>query len=207
MEIKRSILLKHYEQATIEQLALEYKQKGYEVFPEYAVKQHRFDLVVKKGDDVIVFEIKTGAWKQERRKEIQQLRNFAVHELGAKFKLILVNLPKEPEIEIEGLEGVFPDLLAEHFVDEFSRFATHFWVDEITDIKFDELHIRQSEYEMKGTGIVTLGLQFGSDSDYKQDDGLRWNESFTFHFDLLMDNNLEMKDVRNLELELPSELE
>lgn len=207
MEIKKSILLKHYEQATIEQLASEYKQKGFEVFQDYQAKRHRFDLVVKKGKDVIVFEIKAGSWERDRRKEVQQLRNIAVHELGAKFKLLLVNLPKEPEIEIEGLESLFPDLLAEQFIDEFSQLATHFWVDEISDIEFDELHISKSEYAMKGTAIVTLGLQFGSDRDYKEGDGLRWTESFAFSFDLVVDDSLSIKEIRNLELEPPSESE
>jgi hypothetical protein len=205
VEIEKRILLKHFEQATLEQLAFEYRQKGYEVFQEHQIKNYRFDLVAKKDNETIVFEIKAGSWVTEKRQEVQQLRNFAVHELGAKFKLILVSLPKEPEIEIEDLEAIFPDVLAEQFLDEFSRMATHFWVDEVSDLKFDELHIKKSNLDIKGSGTVTVGLQYGSDSDYKEDNGLRWAESFQFEFHLLLDRNLEIKEIYKLEIDISEE--
>lgn len=207
MEIQERILIKHYEQATLEQLMSDYRQRGYEVFPEHQVDKFRFDLVAKKGDETIVFEIKAGEWVTDKRQAVQQLRNFAVHKLGAKFKIVLVNLPKEPEIEIEDLESLFPDVLAEHFVDEFSRMATHFWVDEVSDIKFTELHVRKSELEIKGSGIVSVGFQYGSDSDYKEDNGLRWTDSFDFDFHLLLDKELDIKEIYELEIGIPQEPE
>lgn len=207
MEIEKAILLKHYEQATLEQLAFQYRQKGYEVSQEKKIENHRFDLVAKKGAETIVFEIKGGSWVTDKRQAVQQLRNFAIHKLGAKFKLVLVRLPKEPEIEIEGLEAIFPDLLEENFRDEFSRLATHFWVDEISDVKFDELHIKKTEYDIKGNGTVTVGLQYGSDRDYKDDNGSRWTESFQFDFHLLLDENLEIQEIYELEINIPQESE
>jgi hypothetical protein len=207
VEIEKRILLKHYEQATLEQLASEYRLKGYEVFQEKEIENHRFDLVAKKGDETIIFEIKAGSWIADKRQAVQQLRNFAVHKLGAKFKLVLVSLPKEPEIEIEGLEAIFSGLLAEHFINEFSRLATHFFVDEVSDIKFDELYIKKTEYDIKGSGTVAVGLQYGSDSDYKNDDGLRWTESFQFDFHLLLDENLEVKEIYELEINMSPEPE
>jgi hypothetical protein len=203
VEIEKGILLKYFEQAALEQLASEYKEKGYEVFQEHQIEDQRFHLVAKKDNETIVFEIKVGSWASDKRQEVQQLRNFAVHELGAKFKLVLVSLPNEPEIEIEDLEAMLPDFLAEQFIDEFSRLATHFWVDEVSEITFDELHIRKSEVEMKGSGTVSLGLQYGSDSDYKEDNGLRWSESFAFNFHLLLDRNLEIKEIYELVVDIP----
>lgn len=200
MEIEKSILLRYYEQATIEQLASEYKQKGYEVFNNYQSKQYHFDLVAQKDDDLIVFEIKAGLWEKDRRKEVQQLRNFAIHELGAKFKLVLVSLPEEPEIQIEELEAKFSDLLADQFIDELSKMATHFWVDAVSDIKFDELSIRKSELEIKGIGTISVEFQYGSDSDYEEDNGMRWTDSFEFDFHLLLDRDLEIKEVYELKI-------
>ena len=112
MEINKNIFLKHLEQAAIEQLALKYEQEGFDVTSNYQIKEQHLDLVVKKGDEIIAFEIKAGTWDTEKQRAVHRLRNLAVHELGAKFKLIFVNLPEEPEIEIEGLEEVFQELLA-----------------------------------------------------------------------------------------------
>ncbi len=207
MEIQEGILIKHYVKAALEQLTSEYMQKGYDVFLEHQVDKFHFDLVAKKGDETIVFEIKVGEWVTSKRQAVQQLRNFAVHRLGAKFKLVLVNLPREPEIEIEDLECILPDVLAEHFLDEFSRMATHFWIDEVSDITFTELHVKKTELEIKGSGIVSVGFQYGSDFDYKEDNGLRWTDSFDFDFHLLLDRELNIKEVYELEIDIPQEPE
>ncbi len=202
MEIKKSILLKYYKQAAIEQLTFEYKQKGYEVFQEYQSNRYRFDLVAKKDDELIVFEIKAGLWEKDKRQAVQQLRNIAVYELGAKFKLVFVTLPKEPKIKIEDLEAMFPDFLAEQFINEFSEMAAHFWVDEVSDIKFDEIYVRKAELEVKGSGTISVGFQYGSDNHYKKDNGVRWTDSFEFDFHLLLDRNLDVKEIYELEIDI-----
>lgn len=207
MEIQERILKKHYEQATLEQLQFDYRQKGYEVLTDYQVDKFHFDLVAKKDNDIIVFEIKVGQWKTSKRQQVQQLRNYAVHKLGANFKLVLVNLPKETEIEIEDLESKFPNVLADYFIDEFSHMATHFWVDEVSDIDFAELQVQKSKVEIKGSGIVTVSFQFGSDSDYRKDNGLRWTDSFDFDFHLLLDRDLEIDEICELEIDIPHEPE
>jgi hypothetical protein len=207
MEINKGILQKYLEQATIEQLESEYIKKGYEVFREHKIKDRHLDLMARKDKDIIVFEIKSGTWTDARREVAQQLRNFAVHELGANYKLVLVNLPKEADVVVDGLDAIFPDLLADEFIDEFSRLATHFIVDEVSDINFDELFIRKSEIEIKGSAIVSLELQYGSNSDVREGDGLGWTESFSFDFHLLLNENLDVKEVLSLELDSPEDLE
>jgi hypothetical protein len=207
VEIQERILIKYYEQATIEQLMFDYRQNGYEVFPNHQIDKFCFDLVAKKDDETIVFELKAGEWISDKRLAIQQLRNFALHKMGAKFKLVLVNLPKEPELEIEDIESKFPDVLADHFINEFYRMATHFQVDDVSDINFTEVHVRKSELEIKGSGIVSVNFQYGSDSDYKEDNGLRWSDSFDFVFHLLLNKDLDIKEIYELEIDIPQDPE
>jgi hypothetical protein len=124
--------------------------------------------MVRREDKVIVFEIKVGEWTDEKRALVRRMRNEAVHRLGAGFKLVLVNLPKEPDIVVENLEFTLSELLEEHFVNEFSSLATHHWIDEVTDIEFEELSIRERELEAAGSAMVTLRLQYGSVSDIRR---------------------------------------
>lgn len=201
MEIRKNILLKYIEQAAIEQIATEYQQQGYEIKPTF--QDFGADLIVQKGEEIIVVEIKAGRWDDKRRQAVKELRNRAVHELGAKFNLVFVNLPQEPEIEVEGLEGLFFELLPEQLVDEFSKLATHFWPNEISDISFESISVQKDGIDIAGNGIITLGLQYGSDSDYKHDDGLRFIEAYPFHFYLALDHNLEIKEVYEIEVDLP----
>ncbi len=205
MEIQPKIFLKYAEKAAIEQLAVEYKSLGFEITTDQMIGDFQADLVAKRGDEIIVFEIKAGKWSRNRRQIVQQIRNFAVHNLGAKFKLVMVNLPKESEIVVEDLETVFFELLPEQFINEFSRLATHFWLDEISDISISNIFIRKSEYDIKGSAFLSLGLQFGSDRDFKRGDGVRTSESFPFHFHILFDKNFEVKEIYELELDTPED--
>src|SRR5258708_6693420 len=182
MKIRREIFLKYLTEAATEQLTTDYRQQGYRVMSEAKGKNIRADLVMQKGQEVIVLEIKVGEWTERKRHVVSRIRNKAVRELGAKFKLVLVNLPEEPEIEIENLESLFEDLLPDRFINEFNKLGTHFWISEISDINIENLAVHVADIKAKGSAIVTLGLQYGSDIDFEQDDGLRWQESFPFHF-------------------------
>jgi len=205
MEIQTNIFLKHVEKAAIEQLSLEYKKLGFEITTEKLVGDYQAGIVAKRGDEIIVFEIKAGRWSRNRRQEVQQIRNFAVHNLGAKFKLVIVNLPEESEIVVEDLESVFFELLPEQFIDEFSRMATHFWLDEISDISISNIFIRKDEFDIKGSASLSISLQYGSDRDFKRGDGIRTSEFFPFHFHILFDRNFEVKEIYLLELDTPED--
>ncbi len=207
MDIRKDILLKHLEQAAIEQIETDYQNQGYEVMREPRNKPYDIgaDLIAKRGDEIIVFEVKAGKWENQKRSDVKLIRNKAVHELGARFNIVFVNLPDEPEIEIEGLEQLFFELLPEELVDEFSMLATHFWIDEVSDISIENIGITKSEIEVVGTGIVGLGLQSGSDGDYRRGDGLRFTESYPFHFHISLHRNLELKEVHEIYLDAPDE--
>ncbi len=200
MEIRKDILLKYLEQAAIEQIATEYKEKGFEVTKP--TLDFGADLIAKKGNETIVFQIKAGKWDSRKRQDVKATRNRAVHELGAKFNVVFVNLPEEPEIEVEELEILFLELLPEHLLDEFSRLATHFWAEDVSDISFESIIVKKESIDIKGTGIITLDLQYGSDSDYKEGDGLRFTQSHPFHFYLALDHKLKVKEVYEVELDL-----
>lgn len=206
MEIRRDILLRHLAQAAIEQLSTDYALKGYEVVIGPEVDKG-VDLLVRKGRDIIGFDLKVGEWNSHQRQEAREVRNRLVHELGAKYKLVLVNAPDEPDIVVDELESLFLELLPEHFVDQFSQLATHYWIDEITDFIFEKLWIRPADIEAQGVGTVTLGLQYGSDSDFDRGDGTRFSEAFPFYFHILLDRDIKVKELYELELDAPEDIE
>jgi hypothetical protein len=201
MDIQRDIFLRHATEATIEQITSEYQQKGYKVINDPDVDGVQADLMAVKERDVIVFEVKAGEWSEEKRQAVKQMRNKAVHNLGAKFKVVLVNLPKTPDIYVEGLESLFTELLPERYADAFAQLATHVAIEEVADIEITDLSAKSNEIEVRGTASVTLNLQYGSNDDVENDVGLRVAESMPLYFHVLLDNNLQPKEVRELELE------
>lgn len=202
MDIKKSILLKYMAKAATEQIASEYQARGYEVIDESKMPDIGADLIVKNDKETIVFEVKSGDWNDEKRQAVKNIRNRALHELGAKFKLVLVNVPAQPSIEIEGLEYIFFDLLPEYCADELSSLATHTWIDEISDIEIEMLDIQKDEMEVQGTAVVSFGLQYGSDGDFDRGNGIRTSGSFPLHFHVLLDRDLHVKTVHSLELDI-----
>lgn len=203
MEIQKEIMQKFLEQAAIEQLSLEYQKKGFEISREAG--DFRADLIVRKGDEIIVFEIKAGKWDKDKRLTVRALRNWAVHELGAKFNIVFANLPEESTIEVEGLEALLFDLLPEYLVDEFSNIASQFWSEEVSDLSFESISVQKNIIEIIGTGMISLGFQYGSDSDYRNGDGLRFSESYPFNFHIALDHNLQIAEVFEIGVDLPDD--
>lgn len=202
MEIDKKILAKYYGKAVLEQLINEYTVKGYQVIKKYSYKHFIFDLMVKDANEIIIFEIKIGRWSKHGSKHIQMLRNIAVHDLGAKFKLIFVNIPQEPDIYIENLDSFLCELLAEECVNDLSQLSSNFRVEEVTDIEIEKFYLENDSYEIKGSGTACIELQYGSDLDNNNDNGLRWTDSNQFNFHIQITKDFSLEEVFELEIDI-----
>jgi len=203
VEIDRNILMKYARLAAIDQLKAEYRQKGYRVASPTKAREFGADLVVRKAGETIAITVKAEEWSQDRLRAFIRNRNKAVHELGASFRLVLVSLPEETDIIIEDLDSILAELLPERFNDVFDKLATHYWIEEITDAKYALLHVERADITAQGTATVTLGLQYGSDGDYRRGQGVRFTESFPFHFHIVLHRDFSLKEVKALDLAVP----
>lgn len=201
MKIRDEILRKHLVQAAIEQISSEYDSKGYAVKNNIKIDGLFIDLLVENEKEKIIFEFKSGLWDNEKREIVKSLRNKVVHELNAQFKLILVNLPEKNEIEVEGFEELLFEKLPEYFVDELSQLSTHTSLEEIADLNYSYVLINEEGINLVGNAIMSLELQFGSNSDLKRDDGFISYESMYFSFNVELTNDLAFKDFNSLELD------
>ena len=57
MQIEKKYLLPYYEKAAIEQVAEQYKSKGYYVKKEARIGNYRVDLLAEKDEEKIVIEV------------------------------------------------------------------------------------------------------------------------------------------------------
>lgn len=200
MEIREHILLKHLTEAAIEQISSEYQENGYEMKKEDDLGESVADLTARKGDKLIVFEFKSTKWNAAKMDSIRKLRNYAVHKLGAQFKLVLVNLPGKVLIEIEDLEQILLNLVVDKSA-LYDNLATHTKIDDISDVDLKQVRVRRDEIELAGSAVVSLILQYGSDTDIEKDDELSLSESLFLSFHILFDRNFEVKEVHNLNLD------
>ena len=94
MKIDKQYLKKYYHRAAIDQLGDQYRKRGYEVTVEEKVGDYRVDMVARKDDTVIFFEVKTGDVRAETKARIKQQATFFKDAFpGSKFLLIAVRYP------------------------------------------------------------------------------------------------------------------
>ena len=112
----------YLEAAKVEELASQYKTRGYQVSMEQPSSggNARYDLIVEKDGHRIAVEVKARSTLKSSAHEIRELREKAIQEGFDEFRLVIVNPPRERSIEVEGIE----EILEEHIIEEhFSELA------------------------------------------------------------------------------------
>ncbi|MFC1478058.1 hypothetical protein ACFL57_01205 [Candidatus Margulisiibacteriota bacterium] len=182
MEIKPHFLQKYLHDIAIDQIAEEYKQQGYRVSREVRIGKYCADLIAIKGKETIVVEIKTGKMSPKKRKAIAGLSDYVQRQGGYKFLLAVATPPREKYIDILGINLLFGAFMIDNFPDELDQLSTHTRIEEVSDIDIDEIVIDDGLLKIKGDGVVSVSLQYGSDSDQDRDMGCTSQDSFPFSF-------------------------
>jgi hypothetical protein len=193
MKIDKRYLMKYFHEVAVKQKSSEYSKLGYEVNREKRIGNYIADLVAIKGKEKIYFEFKVSKLKQSQKQNILQIKRLIEKEQpNAKFKLVNVTPPEEIQIEVEGLE----EIIFEYFINEpppeISTLSTHSTVSDVIDVEIYEIKISPNELFFKGTFILAVTLQYGSDSDMKNDLGLETSDSFVTSFDMITDGQLNI---------------
>jgi hypothetical protein len=195
MEIRESIALKHWLQAAIEEMATEYESQGYAIQRDILKGDYRIDLMARKGDHTVICEFKTKTTSEKQLKLLRRIRNAAVHEWGYDFKLVWVTLPREKEIEVVDIEILLHSYFVEDTPSELDPLSTHTRVDEVSDVDIDHTEITKDGIQLKGTGMIGVELQYGSNGDMDRDNGMKEDDSFPFTFEARLSFDFKLEDV------------
>jgi hypothetical protein len=170
--------------AKIHELEEFYRNKSYQVVQKPIVEGMGFDLLVKKGDKQIIFDVKTTPLTTTAKESILRQRQLA-KEKGLDFRLVTVSRPKSPSIEIEWLHDELLNELTT-LPKELSHLATHVCV---TDVEFEyqSIHFSKTVAEVKVSGILYLELQDTLTSEVGSGLGEIIEDSMDFAARLLLD--------------------
>jgi len=106
-------VIKSLEQQRIEEIASKYQQQGYEVIAEPRPDQvlpslsefsSQIDLIARKGNELVVIEVKSRASLMENNR-IQELAQIIEQHENWRFELALISEPEKVIDDTEGLEG------------------------------------------------------------------------------------------------------
>lgn len=99
---------KNRERKKIAELAREYSARGYQVFadiPNYespaSIDAIKPDLIVKKGDEIIIIEVKTSDSLKMSKDAIAHLARYAKKVPGVRFDLVITNPKPQSSIQVK----------------------------------------------------------------------------------------------------------
>ncbi len=208
MEIKKKYLGKYLHDIAIEQIAEDYIQKGYQINKEERLGKFQADLVARKGEDQIVIEVKAGKMTPDRKQKIAGIADYVRSLANYKFLVVIATPPKEKKLEIEDIETLITNYIHNDLPSELDELSSHTRPDEVFDIDIDEINISGENIFVKGDGVVSVELQFGSDGDQDKGDGLKSYDNFPFNFEITLAYNskkeLEIIEVDKFDVDTSS---
>lgn len=203
MEIKRKYFNKYLHDIAIEQIAEEYSKKGYEISKEAPLGKYQADIIARKGDEVVVIEVKAGKMTADKKKAIAQLADYVRKMGNYKFHVAIATPPKEKTLEIQDIASLLTNEIIENLPDELDQLSSHTRVEDVSDVDIDQIVIDGKSIHVEGSGVVNVELQFGSDSDQNSDDGFKTEMSFPFTFVSTMEyNKSQVLEILESEIEV-----
>jgi len=188
MEINEKILTHYIPYMAKAQITENYSNMGYVVYKEIKIGEFRPDLVMRKGSEYIVFEIKTRKLSKRKKLKIQTISEYVNSQENYKFKLVFANAPKDKSLKIEGIEEILVHYMIDHTPEDILELGTHCVVDEVSDIELDWVEISQfGAIKVQGFGIISVILQYGSSGDLRRGDAVETYQSFPFNFDAIIE--------------------
>lgn len=196
MEIRKKYLGKYLHDIAIEQIAEDYIQKGYTVSKEEKLGKFEADLIARKDNEQIVVEIKAGKMTPDKKRQIAGIADYVRNLGGYKFLVVVATPPKEKKLEIDDIDTLINNYIHSDLPSELDALSTHTTPDEVYDIDIDEIKISGESILVKGDGVISVELQFGSDGDQDKGDGFKNYDKFPFEFEIILEYNL----MRQLEI-------
>jgi len=207
MQIKRRYFDKRLHEIAIEQIAEEYLEKGYDVAEKQNIDNYQADLIAKKGEETVVIEIKSGKMTPQKKEKIKHLSDYVRMHGNYRFIVTIATPPKEKKLEIDNIESLLLSCVIADLPSELDELSTHTTVDEISEVEIDEIKI-DPVISVKGSGIISVELQFGSDREMKKEDGYTSSEKFPFDFDIVLEytdkHELQVVEVINFKVDTSS---
>ena len=201
MRIDRKYLKKYYQRAAVDQLRDQYIQRGYNVNVEERLGNYRIDMVARKGESILFFEIKTGDVRAETKHQIREMSKYLSSEYpNGKFLLVAVRYPEDDTIFIEDIETIlFRYFISNGTPSDLDELSTHTTIEDIESVYVNSIELSCESIKIKCEGKISVQLDYDS-----HESDTTYEMSFPFKLEGLLeykDGNLEMADIIELDVD------
>lgn len=202
MKPLKNYLQARYEKAAIDQIADDYKEKGYSIKKDVIVGPYRVDLVAHKDNETIYIEVKSRELSSSSKRRIKEMTDYFKSVPNAKFIVAISRYPEQKKIEFDELESILFDYFTVEFPSELDALSTHTRMDSVCDVTINSIEVGRGEIVVSCNGSVSVSLQYGSDSE--QEDDELFVMSFPFEFEGTLkyeDDSYQIIDCKTLEVD------
>lgn len=184
------------------EVASELEQQGYVVESDKQFKDRGADLVARKPDGTtVVYQFKVPASLRSYSEQIRNLRQMAT-ENGFEFKLVVVTPPKRIDVTVDGLAETLDELFREDLHStSLSSLASQVIVEDVTDVEITSLNVHGNFTDVAGHGVVEVRLEYGGG---EEKDGVTSYDAFPFNFDVVLNTEHKVTEIRALEVDTSS---
>lgn len=180
MKPLRNYLMEAYEKTTIDQIAEEYRSKGYEVKKDVRVGDYRIDLSAEKDGQTIYVEVKTHTETPDARHRIRKITEYFKNIPNAKFILAIARYQEPIKIEFVGIDEALFQYFILELPSDLDGLSTHTRPQDVTGVSISELTITDGKLNVTCKGSIGVNLQYGSDSETEIDDTMYMSFPFKF---------------------------
>ena len=182
MKPLRNYLIKNFEKSTLEQIADNYREKGYIIKTDISVGPYRVDLAAIKGDEKVYIELKTHSERPEAKRRIKAMADYFKTVPNAKFIVVVSRIPEFKKIVFKDIEPVLCEYFMLEFPSDLDALSTHTRINEVQGVNISEISIQNGNLHIICNGMVGVTLQYGSDSEQEPEDEPLYM-SFPFKFE------------------------
>jgi len=191
--------LRYLESAKQAELASQLQIEGFAVERDKKVGDLSFDLVARRGDQSIAYEIRSVGGRRVTRDVLRRLQASA-KEAGLEFRIVIVNPPPRVKIEIPKLRLELLDyMINESFPDELNSLSSATLIENVVDIEISDVRMDEDGTHVEGTGTVEVKLQYGGSSD-----SVNSSDAYPFEFSVHLNPNASLASVTRLKVDIRS---
>jgi hypothetical protein len=168
MQIRDNYLAKYYEKATIDQLADEYKQKGYNVQRDVKVDKFRVDLMAEKDGHFVYIEVVRKIMDREARRRVESMEVYFRNLPNSCLIIVPLRYSNDKQIEFNGLNEILFEYFIDDFPDELDELSTHTKLQVVDSVVIDSIKVYGCDIILKCSGQVGVEVQYGSDLEQEE---------------------------------------
>ncbi len=190
MEIKREYLQKYLHDIAVDQLVADYQSKGYHVSVRDQIGNYHPDLVARKGDEVVIVEVKADKLTPEKRQQVAGIGDFVRSHRNYKFLVVLATPPEPKAIDIPNLDQLLHNYLIDNFPDGLRKLFANTQIKSVTvtDVTPNEVTLTETEnIAVKGNAVIEVELRYANDFfDVSTDNSTAHVKVFPCSFDITL---------------------